>query len=181
MFETFSRVTSTLCTGRTINLHGHESWDVLHEIITIWQHGFRAAKRNADRQRDVQQLYRASGNATLITCRTGRDAKYITDTGRSVTSVLASLRVTTVFLWFFLFYATQPSRPSLSTLWFTHRDVFACVSHSFTCMRATSCVQLNFFRYQRAWQFWYIQLQTVYGFDKSRYYFIFVKLNLKRF
>lgn len=37
--------------------------------------GFCAAERNADRQRDVQQLYRASGSATLITRRTGRDAE----------------------------------------------------------------------------------------------------------
>lgn len=62
----------------------------------------------------------------------------------------------------FLRYATLSSIDPR----FTHRDVFAFVYvHACNVMRA-----IEFFSMQRAWQFWCVQLQTVYDFDKSRYY-----------
>lgn len=155
-----------MCTEGTINLHRHESWDVLHGIITndltAWipcretQRGpstWRSTVVSRFGKRDINHMSYGTWRQVYNGYWSLRDECISLVKGdHGVSLILPFLRYTT-----------------LSSIAFDpHGLRTVTYLHSFMCMRATSCVQLNFFR--RAWQFWCIQLQTVRGFDKTRYY-----------
>lgn len=169
-----------MCTEGTINLHRHESWDVLHGIIT---NDLTAWIPCRETQRGP-----STWRSTVVSRFGKRDINHMSyGTWRQVYNGYWSLRDECISLVKgdhgvslilpFLRYAT------LSSIAFDpHGLRTVTYSHSFMCMRATSCVQLNFFRRNAHDNFGAFNFrQFVVSIKLDIIDLIFIKLNLKRF